>query len=64
MKIAAMQKIAKDTERNGLSAFPRYMMENMRQWEREGLVKIRIDATGNYAEITAAGRKLASKAMT
>lgn len=62
-KIAAMKRVASDTDKNGLSAFPRFMMENMKQWQREGLVKLRLDATGNYAEITAAGRKLASKAM-
>lgn len=62
-KVAAMKRIADDTERCGGSDFPRFMESNMKQWEREGLVKITYDSIGYRATITEKGRELAKKAM-
>lgn len=60
-KQAAMKRIADDTDRFGSSDFPLFMMENMRRWEREGLVKVTVSQDGNRASITESGRKLANK---
>ncbi len=63
-KIQAMVRITDETDRLGGSSFPTFMYENMRGWEREGLIKIeRNDRTGSIAKITDKGRALAKKAM-
>lgn len=60
-KVAAMERIARETDGSGGSPFPRFMLENMRAWEREGLITIIGDDGDKLAVITAAGRKLAKK---
>ncbi|KGT75810.1 hypothetical protein MA20_31975 [Bradyrhizobium japonicum] len=61
--ILAMARIARETDALGYSEFPNYMVPNMRQWAREGLVDISTGRTGNRAVITEAGRALARKAI-
>jgi hypothetical protein len=49
-----MIRIARETDAHGHSYFPGFMLENMKQWEREGLITIE----ESHAKITEAGRRL------
>lgn len=60
-KIAAMKRIADETDQVGSSKFPLFMLENMRDWERQGFVTVDHDA--GTAKITDKGRALAKTAM-
>lgn len=61
-KVEAMRRIAAETDRLGGAAFPIFMLENMRSWEREGLISVSGGRDrGFVARITEAGRKLAKK---
>ena len=64
-KIAAMVKIRDATDNSGGATFPTFMLQNMKGWEREGLVEIHHgnDPGRMIARITDKGRKLAKKAM-
>lgn len=62
-KVEAMRRITEDTDRRGASSFPQFLMKNMEQWQREGLVRLSLEQSGNYATITDAGRKLAKSSM-
>lgn len=63
-KVHAMVRIARDTDVSGAASFPSFMKDNMRQWEREGLVVVSVNQSGGFtARITEAGRKLAKKAI-
>jgi len=57
LTVAAMKRIAGETDRFGSSPFPQFMLESMSAWAREGLVTI--NRNDNTAKITAAGRRLA-----
>jgi len=60
-KVAAMKRIANDTASHGASGFPNFMRDNMKAWEREGLIKV--DWHAFTATLTDKGRALARKAM-
>lgn len=60
-KVAAMKRIKDDTAARGSSAFPRFMRDNMKAWEREGLVKV--DWHTCEATLTDKGKSLAKKAI-
>ena len=60
-KVAAMKRIAEETDSKGSASFPTFMLENMRGWQREGLIEI--VNHGTAAKITDKGRQLAKKAM-
>ena len=64
-KIAAMVKIRDATDASGGAKFPPFMLQNMKAWEREGLIELHHgNAPGSYiARITDKGRALAKKAM-
>lgn len=63
-KVAAMKKIQDATDASGGAKFPAYMMSNMRQWEREGLIELHVvGANTPCARIMEKGRALAKKAM-
>ncbi len=64
-KTAAMAKIRDATDASGGAKFPTYMLQNMKAWEREGLIELH---HGNVqgqliARITDKGRNMAKKAM-
>ena len=64
-KVAAMVKIRDATDASGGAKFPPFMLQNMKGWEREGLIELH---HGNaprifIARITEKGRALAKKAM-
>lgn len=67
-KISAMARIAADTDAGGGSRFPRFMLENFKSWQREGLVTLEKasdrDDLPSIAKITEKGRNLAKKAMS
>lgn len=64
-KVEAMKKIRDATDASGGAKFPTYMMENMRRWEREGLIELHVmGADTKVARITEKGRALAKKAMS
>jgi hypothetical protein len=52
IKVSAMKRIADD---GGTSSFPNFMRENMKIWEREGLVTV--DWRAFTATLTDKGRK-------
>ncbi len=64
-KVAAMAKIRDATDSSGGATFPLFMLSNMKEWEREGLIEIHRgnDDGRNIARITDRGRKLAGKAL-
>jgi hypothetical protein len=64
MKIAAMKRIAEETDKFGFCLFPRFMLENAKGWEKEGLVSVVQRTDGLSVKITAKGRCLAKKAMS
>jgi len=57
-KVAAMKRIAEETDSKGSASFPTFMLENMRGWQREGLIEI--VNHGTAAKITDKGRQLAN----
>lgn len=60
IKKEAIRKIRDATDRNGGTSFPPFMMDNMKQWEREGLVEIDLTGSGlSNVTITQKGRKYA-----
>jgi len=64
-KVAAMVKIRDATDASGGAKFPPFMLQNMKGWEREGLIELH---HGNaprifIARITEKGRALAKNAM-
>lgn len=60
IKREAMQRIRDATDRSGAAKFPSYMKDNMRRWEREGLVELHIvGANIPVARITEKGRRYA-----
>lgn len=60
-KVAAMKRIADDTAISGASSFPTFMRDNMKAWEREGLVSVSWHSF--QATLTDKGKALAKKAM-
>ena len=64
-KVAVMVKISNATDTSGGAIFPKFMLQNMKGWEREGLIEIHHgNVPGSYiARITNKGRALAKKTM-
>jgi len=64
-KIAAMVKIRDATDNSGGATFPLFMLDNMKHWEREGLIELHRGNTSGQiiARITQKGRNLAKKQM-
>ena len=67
-KMEAMKRIARETDSRGGCFFPTMMLENMKNWQRDGLVTLEkqlgTDTYPNIAKITDKGRALAKKAMS
>lgn len=60
-KVAAMKRIAEETDQYTGAKFPLFMNQTMKTWEREGLITV--DYNNRVAKITDKGRQLAKKAM-
>jgi hypothetical protein len=60
IKKVVMRKIRDATDNIGGAKFPVYMRDNMRKWEREGLIELHIvGADTPCARITDKGRRYA-----
>lgn len=64
LKVQAMETIAKHTDRWGATNFPNFMLHKMEEWQREGLIALSFQATGNFAKITDAGRAFIKNARS
>ncbi len=64
-KVAVMVKIRDATDASGGAKFPPFMLQNMKGWEREGLIELHHgNVHGTFiARITEKGRALAKKAI-
>lgn len=60
LKKQAMQKVRDATDASGGAKFPTYMLENMKQWEKEGLLELHDNGNVTVARITDKGRKFAA----
>lgn len=56
----AMQRIRDATDASGGAKFPSFMLDNMKRWERQGMLELhRMDGGLIVARITEKGRRVA-----